>query len=90
MHLPQHGPEDVLADAVRPEIVGVLLAALADLVGDRPTLDVPTAFTMKDGTVVELRRIVADLIEEYARHTGHADLIREAIVGRVGESPPDP
>ena len=63
---------------------------LADLVGDRPTLDVPTAFTMKDGTVVELRRIVADLIEEYARHTGHADLIREAIDGRVGESPPDP
>ena len=63
---------------------------LADLVGNRPTLDVPTAFTMKDGTVVELRRIVADLIEEYARHTGHADLIREAIDGRVGESPPDP
>ena len=28
------------------------------------------------------------LIEEYARHLGHADLLREAIDGRVGEDPP--
>lgn len=35
-----------------------------------------------------LRRILVDMIEEYARHTGHADLIREAIDGRVGEDPP--
>jgi hypothetical protein len=28
------------------------------------------------------------MIEEYARHTGHADLIREAIDGRVGEDAP--
>ncbi|HEY2300177.1 MAG TPA: DUF664 domain-containing protein [Jatrophihabitans sp.] len=36
-----------------------------------------------------LRRIVVDMIEEYARHTGHADLIREAIDGRVGEDAPE-
>ena len=35
-----------------------------------------------------LRRLVCDLIEEYGRHTGHADLIREAVDGRVGEDPP--
>ena len=35
-----------------------------------------------------LRRILIDMIEEYARHTGHADLIREAVDGRVGEDPP--
>ena len=35
-----------------------------------------------------MRRIIADLIEEYARHTGHADLIRESIDGLVGEDPP--
>jgi hypothetical protein len=35
-----------------------------------------------------LLRIVADLIEEYARHTGHADLIRESVDGLVGEDPP--
>jgi len=35
-----------------------------------------------------LRRILTDMIEEYARHTGHVDLIREAVDGRVGEDAP--
>jgi Protein of unknown function (DUF664) len=35
-----------------------------------------------------MRRLLCDLIEEYGRHTGHADLIREAVDGRVGEDPP--
>jgi len=35
-----------------------------------------------------LRRILIDLIEEYARHVGHADLIRESVDGLVGEDPP--
>lgn len=35
-----------------------------------------------------LRRLLVDMIEEYARHTGHADLIREWVDGRVGEDPP--
>jgi uncharacterized damage-inducible protein DinB len=35
-----------------------------------------------------LRRILVDMIEEYARHTGHADLIRESADGLVGEDPP--
>ncbi len=35
-----------------------------------------------------LRRVIVDLIEEYARHTGHADLIRESIDGLVGEDAP--
>jgi hypothetical protein len=35
-----------------------------------------------------LRRVVIDLIEEYARHTGHADLIRESVDGLVGEDAP--
>jgi uncharacterized protein DUF664 len=37
---------------------------------------------------LSLRRLVCDLIEEYGRHTGHADLLREAVDGRVGEDPP--
>ena len=41
-----------------------------------------------DGRKASLRRLVSDLIEEYGRHTGHADLIREAVDGRVGEDPP--
>jgi hypothetical protein len=35
-----------------------------------------------------LRRLLAHLIEEYARHVGHADLIRESVDGLVGEDPP--
>lgn len=41
-----------------------------------------------DGHHASLRRLVCDLIEEYGRHTGHADLLREAVDGRVGEDPP--
>lgn len=39
------------------------------------------------GEPVSLRRIVYDMVEEYGRHTGHADLLREAVDGRVGEDP---
>ena len=35
-----------------------------------------------------LRRVLIDLVEEYARHTGHADLIRESIDGLTGEDAP--
>ena len=41
-----------------------------------------------DGRSPSLRRLLIDMIEEYARHVGHADLIREAIDGLVGEDPP--
>ncbi|WP_238010626.1 DUF664 domain-containing protein [Dactylosporangium sp. AC04546] len=40
------------------------------------------------GRHLSLRRLVCDLIEEYGRHTGHADLLREAVDGVVGEDPP--
>jgi Protein of unknown function (DUF664) len=51
-------------------------------------LDQLSHVTWPDGKRPSLRRLVCDLIEEYGRHTGHADLIREAIDGRVGEDPP--
>jgi hypothetical protein len=41
-----------------------------------------------DGSQYNMRRLLGDLIEEYARHTGHADMLREAIDGRVGVFPP--
>lgn len=41
-----------------------------------------------DGQRASLRRLVCDLVEEYGRHTGHADLLRETVDGRVGEDPP--
>jgi uncharacterized damage-inducible protein DinB len=38
-----------------------------------------------DGTSPSLRWILCHMIEEYARHNGHADLLREAIDGSTGE-----
>ena len=52
-------------------------------------LDQLARFTWPDGRSPSLRRILIDLIEEYARHVGHADLIRESVDGLVGEDPPD-
>jgi uncharacterized damage-inducible protein DinB len=38
-----------------------------------------------DGRAPSLRWIVVHMIEEYARHNGHADLIRESVDGLTGE-----
>jgi Protein of unknown function (DUF664) len=51
-------------------------------------LDGDSGVVLDDGTRASVRRILFDLIEEYARHTGHLDVVREAIDGRVGEDPP--
>jgi hypothetical protein len=51
-------------------------------------LDTLAKWTSPEGDTPSLRRIIVDMIEEYARHTGHADLIRESIDGLVGEDPP--
>jgi uncharacterized damage-inducible protein DinB len=39
---------------------------------------------VRDGQPVSLRWIYVHMIEEYARHNGHADLIRELVDGAVG------
>jgi len=44
--------------------------------------------TWPDGRAPSLRRILIDMIEEYARHVGHADLLRESVDGNTGEDPP--
>lgn len=41
--------------------------------------------TMRDGSTVALREVLVHMIEEYARHCGHADLLRERIDGRTGQ-----
>jgi len=41
--------------------------------------------TWPDGRAPSLRWILVHLIEEYARHNGHADLLRESVDGQTGE-----
>jgi hypothetical protein len=40
---------------------------------------------VRDGEPCSLRWIYVHMIEEYARHNGHADLIRELVDGAVGD-----
>ena len=49
-----------------------------------------SAYTTSDGESPNLRRILVDLHDAYARHVGHADLLREAVDGLAGEDPPQP
>lgn len=60
-----------------------LAAALAD-----GGLDQLAHAGWPDGRQASLRALLFHLIEEYGRHTGHADLLREAVDGRTGEDPP--
>jgi uncharacterized damage-inducible protein DinB len=48
-----------------------------------PSLDVTG--TGRRGETYSLRWIMVHMIEEYARHNGHADLLRERIDGTVGD-----
>ena len=40
---------------------------------------------MRNGDTPSLRWILVHMIEEYARHNGHADLLRESVDGQTGE-----
>jgi uncharacterized damage-inducible protein DinB len=57
--------------------------AFADrFIGDAPDLDI-TGHDSWRGTV-SLRWVLIHMVEEYARHNGHADLLRERIDGAIG------
>lgn len=58
----------------------LLAATLAD-----GGLDQLARRSLPDGRMPSVRWIVMHMIEEYARHNGHADLIRESVDGLVGE-----
>ncbi len=80
----EDSPEELYrlwSDAAERSRVAIT-ALLADGGLDRPIV---VSF---DGWVPNVRRVLVDLHDEYARHVGHADLMREAIDGLVGEDPP--
>jgi uncharacterized damage-inducible protein DinB len=62
-------------------------AVVAEIIDERG-LDGSSAFSRQDGRTPTVRDMLLDMIEEYARHTGHADILREAVDGRVGEGAP--
>ncbi|MEV6104336.1 DinB family protein [Streptomyces sp. NPDC051940] len=52
------------------------------LVAEAPDMDVRGG---SDDEPIALREVLVHMIEEYARHLGHADFLRERIDGRVGQ-----
>jgi uncharacterized damage-inducible protein DinB len=77
----RHSPEELLALYDR---VIARCDAVLDEVGD--DLDRRSVRNSREhGTPFDLRWILVHLVEEYARHNGHADLIRESIDGTTGE-----
>jgi len=48
-------------------------------------LDQPCRRSWPDEPAPNLRWVLVHMVEEYARHNGHADLLREAVDGATGE-----
>lgn len=59
-------------------------AAVAEALADGG-LDGLVACRDAEGRSPSLRWILVHMIEEYARHNGHADLLRESVDGGTGE-----
>jgi hypothetical protein len=64
--------------ALEAEIVITRNTAAAVNVDERGEL-------LVEGQPVDLRWILVHMIEEYARHVGHMDLLRQAVDGRTGD-----
>jgi uncharacterized damage-inducible protein DinB len=61
------------------------VAAVAEVLADGGLGHRPPRDAWPDGGTPSLRWLLVHMIEEYARHNGHADLIREAVDGETGE-----
>ncbi len=78
---------DFLGAVADPEVV---VAAFADLAREQAATDAVVAGHPDLGERlgpegIAVRELQVHRIEEYARHCGHADLLRECIDGRVGQ-----
>jgi uncharacterized damage-inducible protein DinB len=61
-------------------------AAFTDrFVAEAPDLDITGTLVDEHRGPMSLRWVLVHLVEEYARHNGHADLLRERIDGRLGQ-----
>lgn len=56
-----------------------------EVVAGAGSLDQLSVGTSRDGRHWDLRWVLLHMLEETARHAGHADLLREAIDGSVGD-----
>ena len=80
----QDTPEELAA--LHDASIAASDAVLRDALADGDGLDRLSARPSRHtGAHFDLRWIVTHLVEEYARHNGHADLIRESVDGQTGD-----
>jgi uncharacterized damage-inducible protein DinB len=84
-----YGPKDADFDGAVAD-PAVVEAAYADLAREQAATDAElhrhTDLGAKVGREqVVVRELLVHRVEEYARHAGHADLLRECVDGRVGQ-----
>lgn len=79
-----HRSHEYSRDVIVAQYEGAI-ARSREVVAGAESLDVVAASGTRDGEDINLRWILVHLIEEYARHAGHADLIRESIDGATGD-----
>lgn len=89
---PPHDPDEAFSGAVAdPQVIEAAwamwkaqVAAADEWLAMLEDDDMPRNVDV-DGNPVPIRDILVHMVEEYARHCGHADLLREAIDGRTGQ-----
>ena len=72
----------------RPGTHGAEVEFAERFVADAPSLDITAEERGGIGAgpgPISLREVLLEMIHEYARHLGHADLLRERIDGRIGQ-----
>ena len=92
-HRPKYYDDGAPSSAIRnvaadPDVVAAAYANWNDAIAEGRSVaaaaDLDQWFDSRHGRLT-VRWLLAHLVEEYARHNGHADLLREAIDGSVGE-----
>lgn len=78
-----HGPADTIAEA--RDVWHTEVARAREIIIGSPDLGAIGANTSGSRGEISLRWIMIHMIEEYARHVGHADFLRENIDGATGD-----
>ena len=91
-----HEP-DVFRDAARPDddfdgvtpdpvaVVDAFRVWRSEIANSDRVIAGVTDLSVQVASGVQIRDILVHMVEEYARHCGHADLLRESIDGRTGQ-----
>jgi uncharacterized damage-inducible protein DinB len=90
-HLPRYyddaNPDGDFNDLEGADVMAEVAAFETECARSRAAVDgvdLDAVITSRRGNTISLRWVMVHMIEEYARHNGHADLIRERIDGVTG------